>query len=294
MSDDLPVQSELFPGETRRDQQDLMTHPFAALSKSQEHIEYYHELPSGKVIDVEINAGRAGMATIHDFDVLLYCISVIRKCMNRGQDPPRTVTFKPRQFLRWSNRQTGGRGYKGLYNALERLSTTETNALIKHDGERVEGNPPWIIHQIKGRENERGLYENDRVTVQIASWLWELVVQDELLLAIDEEYFQLRSGYKRFLYRVFRRSVGQGNYWSWKMTRLYNKAGTTISRRKFAYKVRRIAEEDEALPRYKLSILRQNQNDPDTEWVRAYDRDFYQKCKDGEKDLPSLPWEKQL
>lgn len=294
MSDDLPVESELFPGDTRRDQQDLMTHPFAALTKSQEKINYYHELSSGKVIDVEVTAGEDGMATIHDFDVLLYCISVIRETMNQGEDPPRTVTFKPRQLLRWSNRSTGGRGYESLYKALERLSETQTNALIKEDGGRVEGKTPWITYQIKGHENERGLYENDRVTVRIAGWLRSLVIQDELLLAIDEEYFQLQSGYKRFLYRVFRRSVGRGDYWSWKMNHLYKKAGTSTNPRKFAYQIRKIIKEDGALPRYKLSVLRENQNDPDTEWVRAYDQDFYERCMNGEEDLPPLPWEKKL
>lgn len=287
LTENLPVQCELFPDDTHRDHQKLMAHPFAGFSKDLEEITYRRQFADGREVRVYVSSGVFGMATIHDFDVVLYVISVIREAMNRGEEPPRTVTFTPRQFLKWTDRSTGGRAYDNLYKALERLASTSVKTTISESGSRRENMEPWLAWNIKLREDGETLRRNDQVTVRLNSWLWKSVAEHEFVLAIDQSYFNLRSSYERFLYRVFRKSVGQDRFWAWKMWMLYEKAGTDVEYSHFAYKVRQSAEKDN-LPRYRLSVLKDDNGD---EWVRAYDRDFWQKCLDGEEEVPPKPWE---
>lgn len=286
--EDLPVQCQLFPEETQRDHQKLMAHPFAAFSKDLEEITYRRKYADGRTVELEVYASTGyGMATIHDFDVVLYVISVIREAMNQGKEPPRTVTFTPRQFLKWSDRSTSGRGYDQLYKALERLASTSVKTTIMENESRRELLEPWLAWSIHLREEGETLRRNDKITVRLNSWLWKSVAEHEFVLAIDRKYFNLRSSYERFLYRVFRKSVGQDDFWGWPMRSLYDKAGTDVDLSQFAYKVRQRAEKDN-LPSYRLSVLKE---EDDTEWVRAYDRDFWQKCLDGKRQAPPPPWE---
>jgi len=287
LTEDLPVQCELFPEDTHRDNQKLMAHPFAGFSKDLEEITYQRQFSDGREVMVHVSSGVFGMATIHDFDVVLYVISVIQEAMNRGEEPPRTVTFTPRQFLTWTGRSTGGRAYDNLYHALERLASTSVKTTVSEGGSRRENMEPWLAWNIRLREDGETLRRNDQITIRLNSWLWTSVAEHEFVLAIDQSYFNLRSAYDRFLYRVFRKSVGQDRFWGWKMRTLYKKAGTDVRFSHFAYKVRECSREDR-LPRYRLSVLEENGG---SEWVRAYDRDFWQKCLDGELDPPPKPWE---
>lgn len=287
LTEDLPVQCELFPEDTHRDNQKLMAHPFAGFSKDLEEITYQRQFSDGREVMVHVSSGVFGMATIHDFDIVLYVISVIQEAMNRGEEPPRTVTFTPRQFLTWTGRSTGGRAYDNLYQALERLASTSVKTTVSEGGSRRENMEPWLAWNIRLREDGETLRRNDQITIRLNSWLWTSVAEHEFVLAIDQSYFNLRSAYDRFLYRVFRKSVGQDRFWGWKMRTLYKKAGTDVRFSHFAYKVRECSREDR-LPRYRLSVLEENGG---SEWVRAYDRDFWQKCLDGELDPPPKPWE---
>jgi plasmid replication initiation protein len=287
LTEDLPVQCELFPEDTHRDNQKLMAHPFAGFSKDLEEITYQRQFSDGREVMVHVSSGVFGMATIHDFDIVLYVISVIQEAMNRGEEPPRTVTFTPRQFLTWTGRSTGGRAYDNLYQALERLASTSVKTTVSEGGSRRENMEPWLAWNIRLREDGETLRRNDQITIRLNSWLWTSVAEHEFVLAIDQSYFNLRSSYDRFLYRVFRKSVGQDRFWGWKMRTLYKKAGTDVRFSHFAYKVRECSREDR-LPRYRLSVLEENGG---SEWVRAYDRDFWQKCLDGDLDPPPKPWE---
>lgn len=287
LTEDLPVQCEMFPEDTHRDNQKLMAHPFAGFSKDLEEITYQRQFSGGREVMVHVSSGVFGMATIHDFDIVLYVISVIQEAMNRGEEPPRTVTFTPRQFLTWTGRSTGGRAYDNLYHALERLASTSVKTTVSEGGSRRENMEPWLAWNIRLREDGETLRRNDQITIRLNSWLWTSVAEHEFVLAIDQSYFNLRSSYDRFLYRVFRKSVGQDRFWGWKMRTLYKKAGTDVRFSHFAYKVRECSREDR-LPRYRLSVLEESGG---SEWVRAYDRDYWQKCLDGESDPPPKPWE---
>ena len=55
-----------------------------------------------------------GLATVHDRDVLIYCISQIMAALNSGQKVSQVVRFKAYDLLVATNRGTDGRGYEQL------------------------------------------------------------------------------------------------------------------------------------------------------------------------------------
>ena len=78
---------------------------------------------------IEISPSRYGIATVHDRDVLIYCISQCMAALNEGRKVHRSMRFKAYDLLVATNRQTSGRGYELLKDALRRLQGTqiETN-----------------------------------------------------------------------------------------------------------------------------------------------------------------------
>src|SRR3546814_8273986 len=80
---------------------------------------------------VRVSPGELGRATVHDRDVLIYCISQLMAALNSGQPVNKVVRFKAYDLLVATNRGTDGRGYEQLRSAFKRLQGTqiETNIL---------------------------------------------------------------------------------------------------------------------------------------------------------------------
>lgn len=76
-------------------------------------------------LSIEVQPSIKGLATIHDKDIWIYCISQLVESMNRGrQDTCRVVRFTAYDFLKATNRGTSGRSYERFGAALERLRGT--------------------------------------------------------------------------------------------------------------------------------------------------------------------------
>ena len=65
-----------------------------------------------------------GLATVHDRDVLIYCISQVMAALRAGKQVHRVLRFKAYDLLVATNRNTDGRGYEQLKAALDRLQGT--------------------------------------------------------------------------------------------------------------------------------------------------------------------------
>ena len=100
-----------------------MEHPvFSVSTKPDRNIRRYE---NGRNF-VEITPSVKGLATVHDRDVLIFCISQVMGALNagRGEEISRTLKFKAYDLLQATNRGIDGRGYEQLRAALERLSGT--------------------------------------------------------------------------------------------------------------------------------------------------------------------------
>lgn len=115
-----------------------MAHPIFSLSTKPDHRIRRYEDESGKNF-VEVKPSAEGLATIHDRDVLIYCISQLIAGLNDGKAPSKTLRMKAYDFLKATNRVTDGRGYEGLRSALLRLQGTqiETN-IVTGDTEQLD------------------------------------------------------------------------------------------------------------------------------------------------------------
>ena len=78
-----------------------MEHPLFALRAGDRKVRHYQHNET----TIEVRPGIKGLATIHDKDVWIYCISQLIEAMNRGRENvSRTVRFIAYDFMVTTNR----------------------------------------------------------------------------------------------------------------------------------------------------------------------------------------------
>ena len=97
-----------------------MEHPIFSLStKPDTRVRQYEH----NGLSISIKPSVDGLATVHDRDVLIYCISHLISAINDGEEVSQVVRFRAYDMLVATNRNTAGSGYQQLKAALERLET---------------------------------------------------------------------------------------------------------------------------------------------------------------------------
>src|SRR5689334_2972113 len=82
-----------------------MAHPVFSLSTKPDHRIRRYESGSNYV---EVKPSADGLATIHDRDVLIYCISQLVAAQNQGREVSSVVRFRAYDLLKATNRVTSG------------------------------------------------------------------------------------------------------------------------------------------------------------------------------------------
>lgn len=239
-----------------RDQRDTMERPFFSLAKKPrlEPIEY----KVGNVW-VEVSANpQFGMATIWDADILIWASTQITEALDRKYSPSRLIQFHPYTLLRAIRRTTGGADYVRLRAALERLTHTAVRTNIRTEGKQKFASFHWLESWTE-TVNEKG--EPTGMTITLADWLFEGIVERGGVLTIHEDYFLLTGGIERWLYRVVRKHAGnQDSGWSFTMRQLYDKSGSCARFSDFAIDIRRVVQANK-LPEYELGLKRNEEGD---------------------------------
>lgn len=112
-----------------------MEHPFFALKAGECRVRTYER----NGLTITIKPGSDGMATMHDKDLWIYCLSRLCAAKNGGQKIARTVRFTAHDFFRATGRRTSGREYERLVQMLQRLSSTRIETNIETSGVRERG-----------------------------------------------------------------------------------------------------------------------------------------------------------
>ena len=203
---------------------------------------------------IKIAPSPQGLATIHDRDVLIFCISQLMAALNEGNKVSQTVRFKAHDLLIATNRGTDGRGYSQLKSALSRLQGTqiETNLL-------TGGTEQWdvfsLIDQAKiVRESREGRMLD--LEIKLSDWVFNAIEAHEVL-TLHRDYFRLRKPLERRIYEIARKHAGRKNEWSIGIDRLKIKCGSNSSGREFRRLVQAIVEQDQQyshLPDYALTF----------------------------------------
>jgi plasmid replication initiation protein len=255
-----------------RDQRDTMERPFFSLSKNKRIKPIDYVSPDGSVyVRVTANA-EMGMATIWDADILIWAASQINDMKNRGLNHiPRTLAVHPYDLLRTIHRDTGGREYNLLRQALRRLQSTTVFTNIRAEKTRKkERQFSWIesYDDISDAENGKPIGMN----IVLSDWFYEGVMGDGGLLSIDPVYFTIAGGRERWLYRVARKHAGGAGEagFAISMDTLFQKSGAEGTYRRFKFELSKIVREN-ALPGFSLRLEEREGAEP---LLRMISREF--------------------
>ena len=215
-----------------------MEHPIFSLStKPDTRVRRYEQ--DGQFIEVTPSA--KGLATVHDRDVLIYCISQVIAALNEDRPVSRTVRLRAHDLFVATNRMTNGQAYEGLRGALERLRGTTISTNIKTGG-REELDVFGLIERARVvRETREGRMQE--VEVVLSDWVFSAIEAREVL-TLHRDYFRLRKPLERRMYELGRKHCGHQATWSIGLEKLKAKCGSGSTLKEFRRLVRAVCTQD--------------------------------------------------
>jgi len=190
---------------------------------------------------MEVKPSAEGLATVHDRDILIYCISKLMKALNDGQQISQVVRFKAHDLLKATNRMTNGQGYEALKDAFKRLSGTRIDTNVVTGGVE-EFETFGLIERAKiVRETRDGRMQD--VEVKLSDWVFHAIEQSEVL-TLHRDYFRLRKPLERRIYEIARKHCGYQTEWKISLERLHQKVGSASTPREFRRLVGNICDAD--------------------------------------------------
>ena len=228
-----------------------MEHPIFSLSTKPDRRQRRYEL-NGNFL--EITPSVLGGATIHDRDILIYCISQLISAANEGRAVSSTVRFRAFDLLMATNRMTNGQGYDGLKAALERLRGTTISTNITTGGQEQLDVFGLIDRAKIVRQTRDGRMQE--VEIELSDWVFNAIRSNEVL-TLHRDYFRLRKPLERRIYELARKHCGSKTEWRIGLALLQKKCGSTSTPREFKRLLLGIIEADAAhdhMPDYKIRL----------------------------------------
>jgi len=243
------VTTEFFPCDVlgARPKNDLgtMEHPIFSLATRPDRrvLSYTHN-----GAEIEVIPSVKGRATIHDKDILIYCISQLMAAVNAGRAISRRLTLTAHDLLTATNRDTSGDAYTRLREAFERLAGTRITTNLATGGIETTSGFGLIESWEIVRRTRGGRMVS--VAVTLSEWLFRAVLSKSVL-TLSRDYFSIRKPLERRLYELARKHCGRQREWRVSVDTLHKKSGSAAPRRVFRAALRRSIAED-ALPDYRL------------------------------------------
>ncbi|MEL7092102.1 MAG: replication initiator protein A [Pseudomonadota bacterium] len=198
---------------------------------------------------IEVTPSVKGLATIHDKDILIFCISQLMAGINAGRAVSRTLTLKAHDLLLATNRETSGDAYRRLREAFERLAGTRITTNIETGAHEVTTGFGLIESWEIVRKSKGGRMVS--VAVTISEWLYRAVLSKSVL-TLSRDYFRLRKPLERRIYEIARKHCGRQDGWRVSVDLLLKKSGSASPRRVFRAMLREMIASDH-LPDYTMS-----------------------------------------
>ena len=237
-----------------------MAHPIYSLSTKPDMRTLRYE---NEGTFVEIYPSTKGLATIHDKDLLIYCVSKLMHQRNQGTPIKQVVRITTHDFLVSTNRRTGGIVYERLEDALDRLAGTRIKTNIETGDEKETKNfglIEWYDYKRKGSGGAERLRYLD---VKLSDWLFRAIEAAEVL-PISREYFRLRSPLDRRIYEIARKHCGKQEKWRISIDKLQRRTGSKQERKHFVAHLRTMVQAN-LLPDYAMTL----EDDQAVFWRRA-------------------------
>lgn len=228
-----------------KDDLGTMEHPVFSLSTRPDLriLNYRHN-----DVAITVTPSVKGLATIHDKDILIYCISQLMAALNAGRAVGRTLQLRAHDLLVSTNRETSGDGYARLVAGFERLAGTRITTNIATGGlETTRGFGLIEAWEIVRRTRGGRMVS---VAVTLSDWLYRAVLAKSVL-TISRDYFRLRKPLERRIYELARKHCGRQPEWGVKIETLHLKSGSASPVRVFRRMIRDMIAAD-VLPDYRL------------------------------------------
>lgn len=267
-----------------RDNRDAMDYPFLSLQKGRTKPIKYQKGNISLSIAADI---RFSIATIWDWDLIIFAASHLNQAIEAGLQPSPRVQFVPYDCLRQLGRGTSGRHYQELAQSVRRLRLTTVITNIRYeDGAGDEQPFSWLTSYSIPKRYTLSTMTPDAPDgepdpskpweIELPPWLYNAILRQREILAVHPDYFNLKGGLERWLYRLARKSVpdrAEVPAIHFRMETLHERSGTTRPLRMFAFDIRKMAE-SQPLPEYGLKVERNGKH----ELVTLY-RDHAKPCR---------------
>ena len=213
-----------------------MAFPLFTLATKPDHVERRYEQGD---YWIEIRPGSRGRATVHDRDVLIYCISQCMAALQQRRAITRTLRLHARHLLQVTNRQTNGNGYKGLEAALERLQATQVVTNVTTGGIEQMDMFSFIDRARIVKETSEGRMLELEIT--LSDWVFNAIREKGFeILTLHRDYFRLRKPLERRLYELARKHCGKNPQWRFTTKTLHARTGSASSFKEFMRMLRKI------------------------------------------------------
>lgn len=228
-----------------------MEHPVFSLSTRPDTRQRRYERGNNWI---QISPSPLGLATVHDRDILIYCISQCVAALNEGRKVGRTMRFKAYDLLVATNRQSSGRGYELLKDALRRLQGTQIETNLRQGGKEYFK----VFGLIDSAEIVRETREGRMLDVEItlSDWVFD-AIENNHVLTLSRQYFFLRKPLERRLYELARKHCGQQSEWRIGIGTLRDKCGSGSTEKEFKRLVGKIIGDDQKhdhMPDYRFTF----------------------------------------
>ena len=203
-----------------KDDMGSMEHPIFSLSTKPDRSvkEYEHN-----GVKITITPSVLGLATIHDKDILIYCISQLVAKLNSGLPLHKTLHLKAYDLLVSTNRNTDGRGYEQLEAALDRLSGSRIKTNLKTNKASIKEGfgliDSWKV--VRNSKSER----MSEIQISLSDWVFNAVLGREVL-TLHRDYFRLRKPLERRIYELARKHCGKKDEFAISLEVLKKKCGS--------------------------------------------------------------------
>ena len=229
-----------------KDDMATMEHPVFSLATRPDLriLRYAHN-----ATEITVTPSVRGLATIHDKDILIYCISQLMAAQNAGRAIDKRLRLTAHDLLLATGRETSGDAYQRLRDALERLAGTRITTNIAQGGPEggPEGAPGDGLDLTEGfglidgwqilRQSRQG--RMIAVSVTLSDWLFRAVLAKSVL-TLSRDYFRLRRPLERRLYELARKHCGHQPEWRISVATLLKKSGSASPRRVFRAMLREV------------------------------------------------------
>lgn len=228
-----------------RDVMEVMEVPFVSLSKNRTTPINY-ESSDGKIKVMISCHTNHYLASIYDWDIILFVASKMQEILNSGEDiPPRTLIVPRHELLKAIYKHDANKQQKDLKSSLNRLKSTLIETTIRNEDGKYDAGFGFLDSW--GYTDRKDIKE---FRITLSQWLYDGICRKGSLLKVRPEYFKITSGLKKFLYRTARKHVGNHNKsWDFLIETLYEKSGSEREFKKFKHDLKKSVSDND-IPSY--------------------------------------------